>query len=482
MGIGSLRDYYREPSVRRRIAEYCGGSPEDPEGFSCVYLVRYGIGEKGDPAVSEPHASVEKKRFAEILEAGGDILRSLWDRASLLGILDIEYVNRDYPAEIFFQPAEVFSRMEPLYRTIRRSFGAYGIEPLTILTGQGYHFVFRVGKDSPAFSLLAASGSASGRLIEWGNRFAERFGRSFSFPEAAAYETLGRLFEILLHRILREYDSAPLEGTARLPTVPTDVAVGRVSPNGHREAVSLDLSLFGDPLPRRATRCPFSVYQKHRVLWEKYGERAGRELPLPVLLPRCAKSLLQELLAARVDWNRAVVLAQESSVAIPDASPSILGWHKDYENSPLAQVHRRMEENPIRPRPSLGALPPCVLHCLREPNPHLLKPTNLQTLTRVLLACGWEPSEIAELVRTRYEEDYGWGDLWDKYEAATRARFYVRLFSGLVLTGTDREIDLNCISHQEKGYCWQPFCGFNLADYRGKGTNGTRALDGGALL
>lgn len=465
--MSTVQDYYAHAAVRGRIAEYCGGIPEEPEAFTCVYLVGYGGAmARGDSP--EPHASVEKKRFPELLSAGADILRSIWDRASLFGILDIEYVNWDYPAEVFFRPAEVFSKMEPLYGAIRRSFGAYGIEPLTILTGQGYHFVFRIPKDSAAFPLLAAHGSVSPHLIEWGDRFGARFGRAFPPLEAAAYETLGRLFEFLVHRLLQEYESLPSDGTERIPAVPTDVAVGRVGPSGCREAVSLDLSLFGDPLPRRATRCPFSAYQKHRVLWEKYGEEAGRMLRIPVLLPRRKESGLEELLEIRVDWDRAARLAEASSIQIPDASPSILGWLTDYEGSSLARLHRQMieirrdrTENPRR-------LPPCVAHCLREPNPHLLRPTNLQTLTRLLLAAGWEPSQIAGLVCARYEEDHGWGDLWEKYEPAARARFYVRLFSGLVGTGVDREIDLNCVSHQEKGYCWQPFCGFNLADYRRK--------------
>ncbi len=481
MGISTVREYYRDVSVRRRIAEYCGGIPEEPEEFSCIYLVGYGVGEKG-ALCPEPHASIPKERFAELLDSGADVLRSIWDRSSLVAILDIEYVNWDYPAEVFFRPAEVFAKMEPLYRTIRRSFRAYGIEPLAILTGQGYHFVFRIPIDSAAFPLLAAHGSASPHLIEWSNRFGVRFGRRISWLEAAGYETLGRLFELLVHRILREYGSLPAEEGTRLPAVPTDVAVGAVGPEGRREAVSLDLSLYGDPLPRRATRCPFSVYQKHRVLSARYGERAGREIPIPVLLPRLESSDLEELLEARVDWSRAVRLAERSSVEIPDGSGSLLGWLKDYESSPLGRVHGAMEPSGCGRPESPSGLPPCVAHCLREPNPHLLKPTNLQTLTRVLLARGWEPARIAALVCARYEEDHDWGDLWEKYDAATRARFYVRLFSGLVRTGVDAEIDLNCVSHREKGYCWRPFCGFNLADYRGKGNDGNRTLDRGVLF
>jgi hypothetical protein len=103
---------------------------------------------------------------------------------------------------------------------------------------------------------------------------------------------------------------------------------------------------------------------------------------------------------------------------------------------------------------------------LEHPNDHLLKPTNFQTLTRVLLKLNWHPKHIAGLVRSKYERDYGWGDTWYKYDAASRANFYVRIYSDLVLTGVDKEEDLNCLSHYEKGYCWRPNCGFKLENYK----------------
>ena len=103
---------------------------------------------------------------------------------------------------------------------------------------------------------------------------------------------------------------------------------------------------------------------------------------------------------------------------------------------------------------------------MEHPNDHLLKPTNLQTLTRVLLKLNWHPKHIAGLVRSKYERDYGWGDTWYKYDAASRANFYVRIYSDLVLTGVDKEEDLNCLSHYEKEYCWEPNCGFKLENYK----------------
>jgi hypothetical protein len=117
-------------------------------------------------------------------------------------------------------------------------------------------------------------------------------------------------------------------------------------------------------------------------------------------------------------------------------------------------------------RTPLEALPPCARRILEEPNEWLLKPAGIQHVVRVLLAVGWHPRHIAGLIRSKYERDFGWGRLWYTYDAATRADFYVRLFSGLCSVGPDTLVDLNCRSTQEKGYCPAGFCDENLEHFR----------------
>jgi hypothetical protein len=51
-------------------------------------------------------------------------------------------------------------------------------------------------------------------------------------------------------------------------------------------------------------------------------------------------------------------------------------------------------------------------------------------------------------------------------DPAWRAEFYTRLFAGMIATGADTLVDLNCVSHQEKGYCRVPDCRSNLAELR----------------
>jgi hypothetical protein len=73
-----------------------------------------------------------------------------------------------------------------------------------------------------------------------------------------------------------------------------------------------------------------------------------------------------------------------------------------------------------------------------------------------MLALGWHPRHIAGYIRSKYEKDYNWGVHWSKYDPGTRADFYVRIFTGLFVLGSDDLVDFNCKSMMEKGYCFPP--------------------------
>jgi len=87
-------------------------------------------------------------------------------------------------------------------------------------------------------------------------------------------------------------------------------------------------------------------------------------------------------------------------------------------------------------------------------------------VARVLASKGSHPRSVASLVRSKFERDHGWGVGWLNCDAATWADFYLRAFSGLVHAGLDDLRDFNCISHQEKGFCPKPWCGFSLSSYQ----------------
>jgi hypothetical protein len=103
---------------------------------------------------------------------------------------------------------------------------------------------------------------------------------------------------------------------------------------------------------------------------------------------------------------------------------------------------------------------------LDHPNDWLLKPAALQYIARILTTLDWHPRSIAELIRSRYETDCDWGDYWTRQDPMNRAMFYTRLFTGLIATGRDQLVDLNCVSHREKGFCMIPGCFHNLVQYK----------------
>jgi hypothetical protein len=460
------KQYYENAAVQQRLAEYCGGQTVDPESFATEYLSGVSESLKHDRFAEDYFYSTPRSSFYWLLGEGVDLFRAVWDRTATLGVLDTEYFNLIYPAEAYFNPARTFETMEPIYRRILTVFGKFGIDPLPLMTGQGYHFTFKVAFAAPEHLKLVALGTLGKTLAAKYLAPGGRRTRPVPLEAGLAFDGMGRIMEYFCHCVLRDLGAR----YAGIPVVCTDVSVGRA-----REAIALDLSMYADPLHTRDIRCAFSTYQKHKVLQEKFGSRVAQEIPVMVTLPRIKDMPLAAYLKMRTDFERSQAYAAEVHSCIPDNSAGAGRLIKSYRASRLYKFHAYCDAEEHDPpevwprtydRFDPGQLPPCVAYCLRYPNDNLLKPTNIQTLTRVLVKMGWHPSHIAGLVRSKLERDYGWSVPWNKYDAATRAGYYVRLFAGLLATGLDREIDLNCISHREKGYCLQTNCCRNLADYR----------------
>jgi len=163
-------------------------------------------------------------------------------------------------------------------------------------------------------------------------------------------------------------------------------------------------------------------------------------------------------------------IAGSVPVEIPDASHAMESFLDEYETSELAVVHQRFyrqleAREAFLPAPAPEA-PPCVKWLLDHPNDWLLKPVALQHVTRVLTAQRWSAPSIVQLICASYCSDCGWGDTWVRLDPCYRAIFYTRLFTGMIATGADKLIDLNCVSHREKGYCTNTECYSNLIQYR----------------
>ena len=169
-------------------------------------------------------------------------------------------------------------------------------------------------------------------------------------------------------------------------------------------------------------------------------------------------------------------LAKRAAVRIPDAEKGMQHLYDEYLASRLKSFHDdfySVDHEPPEKWPEtydsapLDALPPCARHILQDPNELLLKPAGMQLVTRSLLALGRHPRHIAGLIRSKFENPrFGWGDKWKHYDPGMRADFYTRIFAGLVLTGEDELVDFNCVSCQEKGFCFNAGSGCNLEPFK----------------
>lgn len=457
-----LPRYYKSPAIRGRICEFLGAA--DVSETPAAYIVgTNGYSDYGPPTLPN--------RLPEYLEAGWEVDRSLWDRDSLIADIDLEYHNFDFPATPWLDPERAFALQQPVLDATLGFLAERGIAPLVLMSGRGYHLVWAIHRESQAFRRLIQLGRVAASLVSKYAQIRSPGCWSIEPDLGRAFAGLGLTMEFVGHHVL-----AASRKSCALPVQPAAIEVGPGT-NG-REIVSFDLSEYGDPLHTRHIRFPFSAYLKPRQMQWALGDEVVRGL-LPIFeIPLAGMTATQAVATAR-DPKAVLELSRTTSVKIPDASDAANILIDAYEDSALAAFHQRFYEPPWGP-PAFAAIPaskggrtvripgapPCVEWILEHPNDWLLKPAALQHVARVLTALDWPPLAIAQLICRCYRTDCNWGDLWTRLDPSERAIFYTRLFTGMIATGVDPLIDLNCVSHREKGFCQIPRCNSNLLPFR----------------
>lgn len=417
-----VRSYYRSAAVRARILEYCG---DDREGLTSWGLAGFG-GVRGLAQEDGSPVPLSSRELGKLLEEGADVTRCLGDDRGSLVLLDIDYVNHDDRAEAYRDPGICFQALEPTYRATLGFLRSYGLRPLTLMTGRGYHVV----------GLVPAGTSAHEALVAMGNIGQPLAGKYRSLPNrpsilrmGRAHEAIGRLLEYLAHSVIEQ-----VRDRSEVP-----VALADLPPRRGGAFVCLDLSAYADPLDLRYSRAAFSSHQKARL----FG--LSTRSPVAICVPRRARSW-STLVRAHLNPDEAVELATEGPMDIPRFSPQgVLRWVADYRQSRLRSFHDFFylgwHDDPAEwprtyDRLDLSSLSPDVGLTLKRPNPALLKPSRMRALLVELWRKGWHPRSIAGLIRSRFERDYGWGSYWYRYDAASRADFYARVLGGDVLGST----------------------------------------------
>ncbi len=449
-----MNSFYKDQALRQRLVEFAGGSTLDQA--TAMYLT-HSDGCPFDRRELRPPAELDW-----FLERDLDIARSLADSQSCLLHLDVEYVNFDSPAEAFIDPWRCFELQEPVVKVIESLLVEWGIRPLHLITGQGHHFMWRIGRDSEAATRLSALNPAPEVVQRCIERLPPILTKCIDSGHQAAFAASALLIEFVAHRVK--------EAAAPQCALPVEITAVHVGPctTRQREMISIDISEYGDPLHTRMIRMPFTNYRK------PWASGMAKNLGLEGEIPTFRSIPLHEMdyrqaIKVRQDDGDVLDVAQRACVRIPLQEQGTMQLLKQYLASRLRRFHEYYYATRHDPQESwpetydktpLNGLPHCARHLLEHPNDLLLKPAGMQMITRIMLAQGWHPRHIAGLIRSKFENPaHGWGIDWSDYDAATRADFYVRLFAGLHLTGLDRLIDFNCTSTREKGFCFPPVTG-----------------------
>jgi hypothetical protein len=437
--IAKLAAYYSSESVRARVAEYCGEAAPRSGAFDAWGIAGYG----GSGRLHEPEGApvpFPVSRWEKLLGDGADLCRSLADRRGTLIQLDVDYSNPEDTAEPYYHPEACFLRLEPVYEALCDAFARLSLAPIVVMTGRGYHFTFRATLGTPFHDSLVQLGTAEAL-------------RSVPLMEAA-HRGAGKLLEHLVQEVAFQ-----LKGRTEVPVVVADLPRPEGGP-----FVCLDLTAYGDPLFQRYSRCAFSGNQK------AWMANVAPDRPFVICLPRERYSLYA-LLEAREDPGCAARLARGLRAVIPDAADGA-AWVQAYRASAVARFHEEFDRGPqvgsslwryTYEKLDLREVPACVAAPLESPNPDLLMPVHLRTVALALWGMGWHPRSVAGLVRSKYESGRDWGSLWTRYDPASRAEFYVRLFCGAALHGLEDAASFSCRSHALRGLCDRSRCSHDLS-------------------
>ncbi|MFP4473663.1 MAG: hypothetical protein ACLFPX_07370 [Candidatus Omnitrophota bacterium] len=440
-------EYYADHNIRQRMTEFLGG--RSLETATAVYVAPC------YPAFYYDRDQRNPVDMPEFWQAGLDTARSLWDHNSLIVHLDIEYVNFDYPAEPYLDPGRSLSLQKSVVSACRKYFRDLGITDMHVLSGRGHHFIWRIPLDSNPCLRLSEIGHVPEHVLSYYEHAVSPGGYTVSAELARSFAGLGLIMEFL---------GARIQSRAALSTpVPVTLSAVRVGPQQRgREVVAVDISEYGDPLNTRIIRIPFSAYSKHKRNSSIRGVMEEKGCPDIFSIP-LQNITEEEGMCVMRDDQQVRGLAAASSLFIPESLEGTSALIDEYERSDRAGVHQWFygcEPEPPEKWPEtydlqpLDIVPECIRYIMEHPNDCLLKPEKIRQVVLAFLALGWHPRHIAGLIRSKYERDHDWGRQWYLYDAATRADFYVRLFTAQIAVGEDDAPDFNCLSAKEKQCCF----------------------------
>jgi hypothetical protein len=483
------KEFYRDIYIIRRMLEYCGVPYNYTKDFQLEPNLQY-LGQSqylkdiancstveylsmhGAHTIQSIHKKNTSRKPTDLgwfLDEGENIFTSVWDKKNLRVFIDVEYFSNRRSDLPFTNPRYVFNILEPVYWCIWDTFKEYGIKPITLATGQGYHFVFNIpsyiapNQPTSIVKKIEDLGDIEGSLLEKYLDPKGRRDRPVEYALGRAYDGLGKLLEFFMHKVMARLPSYGL----KLPVSFGDLTVG----NQLQETINLDLSSLADPLYTRVMRSAFSIHNK--ALEKGYRCKDPICLTIPRYTPCNGNTLsLDEVFDNRNHYQNTCNYAKEITAEVPYASQGVESLIWDYTKSSLYKFHQEYDSIPIDSHQDwwkgydsfdTRQVPPCIQEAFNRPNPRMLQPNYIQALVRTLH--WWNPKHVAGLITSKYTRDYNWDYNWKKYDAYRHAKVWTRFYAGLLAVGLDRKQDHNCVSYQERDLCNHPFCGYNIGNY-----------------
>ncbi|KKQ55587.1 MAG: hypothetical protein US75_C0018G0015 [Candidatus Woesebacteria bacterium GW2011_GWC1_38_13] len=444
--VETPREYYSHPEVARSILRHLGNTEELPEVLSLLECEKeFHYIDSEYLAISNPEIKNQKDRsparsvkpweIPAYLRHNpvSEIFRSLWSRDSKVRVghpgaqiipWDVEYFNLPSPGYAFIDQREVFEKMEPAFQEMEATFGHYGIQHMTVMTGRGYHFLTQVPSVSPVMQDLIEIGNVIEEPVSSLQRQVPMFSkRDRPVPPNSqlAYKGANRLMQYVFGQTInnaRAKSVLPIE----------------ISDRGE-EGISFDETGYVRHLGTAVSGTLGSIYMKPLIKEAYY-------VPNTRLITRIARNVggqeideVPALIQVRQNYKKSVDNLAQSGGFIPDGSAGVARLIKDYKRSELRQLHLALDNEPGDPPEKwretyrkddyawIKDINPHLHEKVMNANPLLLQPDDLNYFINTIYdAWGAQLSSaghIAALMRSIYEDNFGWGSRFSRHDSAT---------------------------------------------------------------
>jgi len=367
------------------------------------------------------------------------LCQSLWQKdykeearpERVIFYFDIEYFNNYDMKVVLLNQEEIITSVEPVYRLIREVLLNLAIDHQAILSGRGYNFISSVPSSSPLFNeLIKIGGTIEPTLEEKQKHPSFKRQRPVLKEAELSFKGMLRLIMFLSGMIISE-------ARKRSSLLPVEM-----SDQGY-EGISLDPTMLTRSIDTSNCAVSTSPYLKFHFQ-KKLPPEIVYNTTIPVRLIRARGEKenfidLKTMIRVRNDYNEAIVHFSEQEGFIPDGSKGLCNLINLYKKSPMAHFHNLMDTESHDPCSewwrtyrNYDIICKDFSHLekiIRNPNPALLQPDNLDHLINDFMDAGWHPKHIGGFLRSIYEDDFlgQWGTRFWKYDAAKWANGWVEI-------------------------------------------------------